>query len=228
MMKKNIVISVGGSLIFGDETNIDFYNEIHKIFEIYRSHYNFALICGGGKTAREYTNVAKKLSLSEEKQDILGIDATRMNARLMLFVLQGLTTDKIYTKIENMVSDFGGKITICGGMKPGQRTDKVAALLAKKLKIKTLINLTNVDGVYDKDPNAYSDAKIIKSLNYDRYCELSGLKKHKPSYHFVFDFDAAEICHMEGIKVIIINGNKLDNLNLFLSEKEFIGSIIDF
>jgi uridylate kinase len=227
-MKKNIVISVGGSLIFGDEININFYKKIRDIFKLNRNEYNFALICGGGKPAREYTNIAKKLSLSEEKQDILGIDATRMNARLMFFVLEGLTTDKIYTDIDSMVNDFGDKITICGGMKPGQRTDKVAALLAKKLNIKTLINLTNVDGVYDRDPNAFSDAKLIKNLNYDRYCELSGLKKHKPSYHFVFDFDAAEICHAKGIKVIIINGNKLENLNSFLAEKEFIGSIIDF
>ena len=70
IMKKNIVISVGGSLIFSDEINIKFYKEIRDNFKLHRNDYNFALICGGGKTAREYTNIAKKLALSEEKQDI--------------------------------------------------------------------------------------------------------------------------------------------------------------
>ena len=227
-MKKKLVISMGGSLIFSEKINVKFYREVKQILKKYKEDYNIAIVCGGGKTARDYSSIAKELDLSEENQDILGIDATRLNAKLILFVLGDITTGKVYTRIDKLIADFGKKVTICGGIKPGQRTDKVAALIARKLGVKTLINLTNVDGVYNKDPKKFSDANLISKLDYDDYSNLSGLKKHKPSYHFVFDFDAAEICHQENIRVIIINGQKIDNLDKFLGNKEFLGSIISF
>jgi len=228
MKKENIVFSIGGSLIFGDEIDISFYHKIRDILEKYINRYNFAIVCGGGKVAREYTKLAKMIGLSEKIQDILGIDATRLNARLMTYVLNNLTTGKVYRNIEELVKDFGNKITICGGIKPGQRTDKVAADIAERLGIKILINLTDVDGVVDKNPKEYKNAKLIPKLDYNKFVELSGVKKHIPSYHFVFDFDAAEICHKNKIKVVIINGHKLDNLDKFLAGNKFIGSIIEF
>ncbi|MHA1269573.1 MAG: UMP kinase [Candidatus Helarchaeota archaeon] len=227
-MKENLVISLGGSLIFGEKPNLEFYHGIRRILKVYLDKYKIAIVCGGGKTAREYSKLANELRMTNEKQDLLGIDATRINARLIMFLLEDLSTRKVYTDIDELASDFGDKITICGGIIPGQRTDKVAALIAQKLQVKTLINMTNVDGVYNKDPNKFQDAKLIPRLNYDLFCELSGLKKHKPSYHFVFDFDAAEICHKEGIRVVIINGEKLINFENFLAKKSFTGSIIDF
>jgi len=219
---------MGGSLIFGAKKDTNFIMGVRDILIKYKEDYNFAIVCGGGKTAREYSSFAKELGLSEKAQDLLGIDATRLNAKLLLFVLNNLTTGKIYTSISELVRDFGSKITLCGGMVPGQRTDKVAALIAKELKIKTLINLTNVDGVYDKDPNKYPDAKLIPILDYKKFYQIANLKKHVPSYHFVFDFDASEICHKESIKVVIINGQNLMNLDKFLNNAEFIGSIIEF
>ena len=227
-MKEAIVISIGGSLIFGIDVNIEFFGELKKILIKNIGNYNFSIVCGGGNTARNYATIAKKIGLSEEKQDLLGIDATRMNAKLILFILDNFTTGKIYTNIEKLADDFGEKITICGGMKPGQRTDKVAALIAKKLNIKTLINLTNVDGVFNKDPKKNLDAKFIPELNYEQFCNLSRMKEHKPSYHFVFDYDAAEICYEEKIRVIILNGEKLHNLDNYLAKKNFKGSIINF
>ncbi|MHA1229022.1 MAG: UMP kinase [Candidatus Helarchaeota archaeon] len=227
-MKENIVISMGGSLIFGEKIDTSFHKNIKKVLSKHINNYNIAIVCGGGKTARDYTYLAKELSLSSEVQDILGIEATRLNAKLMIYVLGEITTGKVYKTIEELISDFGEKITICGGIKPGQRTDKVAALIAEKLGAKNLINLTNVDGVFDKDPRKFSNAKLIKELDYSEFCKLSGIKEHKPSYHFVFDFDAAEICHKKNIRVIIINGNKLENLDAYLSKEQFLGSIINF
>ncbi|MBD3230592.1 MAG: UMP kinase [Candidatus Lokiarchaeota archaeon] len=227
-MKEDLVISMGGSLIFGEDTDISFYKKIKEVFFKYNKEYNFSIICGGGITARKYTKVAATLNLTDKKQDLLGIDATRINARLIMFILNELTTGKVYTSIDDLVSDFGDKITICGGMQPGQRTDKVAALIAEELNIKTLINLTNVDGVFDKDPNDFKDVKLLPRLDYDDFCRLSGLRDHKPSYHFVFDFDAAEVCHQNNIKVIIINGKKVNQFDKYLAKKNFLGSIIEF
>ena len=60
-MKENLVISMGGSLIFSDKIDIEFYKEIRKIINKHIKNYNMAIVCGGGKTAREYSRVAKEL-----------------------------------------------------------------------------------------------------------------------------------------------------------------------
>ena len=228
-MGKLVVYPINKILKRKIEEEIDeFKKELRKIREGYKSKYDYIYEQIAQYIGGLYTKLAKMIGLSEKIQDILGIDATRLNARLMTYVLNNLTTGKVYRNIEELVKDFGNKITICGGIKPGQRTDKVAADIAERLGIKILINLTDVDGVFDKNPKKYKNAKLIPKLDYNKFVELSGVKKHIPSYHFVFDFDAAEICHKNKIKVVIINGHKLDNLDKFLAGNKFIGSIIEF
>jgi len=227
-MKEKIVLSMGGSLIFGEVVDVGFFSGVKRVLSKHVNGYSIAMVCGGGKTAREYAGLARDLGLSEREQDILGIDATRLNTRLMSFVLGDLSTGMVYESIDGLVKDFGGKVVLCGGIDPGQRTDKVAALIASKLGAKKLVNITNVDGVFDKDPRTNSDAKMIKRLDYDQYSDLAGIKEHKPSGHFVFDHDAAEVCREAHIQVLIINGKKLENLDAFLQGTDFLGSVIDF
>ena len=51
---------------------------------------------------------------------------------------------------------------VAAGWHPGWSTDFVATILAERLQAKTILNLSNIDYVYDKDPNKYKDAKKIK------------------------------------------------------------------
>ena len=60
------------------------------------------------------------------------------------------------------------KIIIIGGTKPGHSTDYVGAELASKINADKLIIATNVDGVFDKDPNKYKKAKQIREITIDK------------------------------------------------------------
>ena len=70
-------------------------------------------------------------------------------------------------------------------MHPGQSTNGTAALIAEKIKASEFLNATDVDGVYDKDPNRYKNAKKFKKM------ELKDLRKmlvHEDSVAGGYDF----------------------------------------
>ena len=60
-------------------------------------------------------------------------------------------------------------VVFAGGTgNPYFTTDTAATLRASEIEAEILIKATKVDGVYDKDPNKYEDAKKLKSLTYDQ------------------------------------------------------------
>lgn len=125
-----------------------------------------AIVVGGGKTAREYIEIGRELGASESFCDELGIMATRMNAMILITALGDYSIKKVPTSFEEAELILNlGKIPVMGGTHPGHTTDAVAASLAEFINADLLVIGTNVDGVYDKDPNKYEDAKnLIKCL----------------------------------------------------------------
>ena len=117
-------------------------------------------------------------------------------------------------------------MVVGGGWKPGWSTDYVAVVLGKQLGAKRIINLSNVDYAYDKDPNKYSDAKPIKKMTWD---ELTGLvgTDWKPGMNSPFDPVACKLAKDIKLKVIICNGHDLDNVGKILDGKEFTGTVIE-
>ena len=152
MNKETIVISVGGSLIYPDNLDVNF---LKKFKEIILNHIakgkRFVLVTGGGMLCRNYQRVAKELGdLEADDLDWLGIDATRINAHLLKSIFKKKANKFIITNPNDKI-DFKEKVLVGAGWKPGNSTDYVAVLLAKKLKVKKLINLTNINYIYDKD-----------------------------------------------------------------------------
>jgi len=117
-------------------------------------------------------------------------------------------------------------IVICGGWKPGWSTDYDAALLANDYHINTVINLSNIDQVYDKDPNKHKDARPIDKMGWD---ELTGLvgKAWRPGMNSPFDPIAAQLGKKIGLKVVIANGHDFANLAKILDGKDFTGTVIE-
>ena len=86
---EKVVISLGGSLIVPDKINIEWLREFKQIIEGMFEKHRFIIICGGGKTARDYQNAAKEIvELDNEDLDWLGIYATRLNAHLLRTVFR--------------------------------------------------------------------------------------------------------------------------------------------
>jgi len=97
--------------------------------------------------------------------------------------------------------------------------------LAKRFKAKVVVNLSNVDYVYDKDPNKHSDAKAICEMSWKDFRKIVG-NKWDPGMNVPFDPIASRLAHQSGISVALLNGKNIKNLNDFLSGREFVGSVI--
>ncbi len=159
-MEEIYVISLGGSLVVPNEINIKFLSLVKNIIEKkIKENKKFIIIVGGGKTARNYQNAAKAITkVSNEDLDWLGIHATRINAHLLLTIFRKYAHFRIIPNPKEKIN-FKEKILVASGWKPGFSTDYDAVLLSKTYGSDTIINLTNVDYVYDKDPNKFKSAK---------------------------------------------------------------------
>ncbi len=219
------VISVGGSLIYPD-SGLD-----HKFIKVFSGFldkqlslgHNFLLVTGGGKLARDYIAVAKKFKASRDQQDYLGISATRHNALLLKSTLGARVYPEIITD-PNINLKWRQKIAIASGWRPGRSTDYVAVALAKTYQAKSVINLSNIDYVYDRDPKL-PGAKKLKKLNWSQFRKIVG-NKWRPGINAPFDPVASRLADNYGLEVVVLNGKNLKNLSLYLAGKEFKGTII--
>lgn len=226
MQKELIVLSLGGSIVAQDEINIKFLKRFKSLIirEIKKGK-RFIIVIGGGKTCRKYQNAAGQVSkLTEEDLDWLGIHATRLNAHLLRTIFRDYAKKEINkdpTKVENFKED----ILIAAGWKPGFSTDFDAVMLAKMYGAKKIINMTNIDYVYDIDPRKSDIAKPLPKLSWKEYRELVGNRWH-PGSNAPFDPIASKKAESFGLEVVILNGADLKNFNDCLNNKKFKGTVI--
>ena len=184
MVKKVVVISLGGSLIVPNKINIEFLNNFKKILSKNKRRHKFVIVCGGGSTARTYI---KGLEEKKEKnkqyfQGLLGISTTRLNARFMTYFFgedahQGIPHDmktiKNLLKIHNII--------FCGALRYAKKetSDGTAAKLAHYFNA-DFINLTNVNGLYDKNPKKFRSAKFIPEILHKDFLKIAKKQKFKP------------------------------------------------
>jgi|TARA_B100001971_G_C18050934_1_gene462830 uridylate kinase len=220
-----IIISLGGSIIVPEKVDIDFLKEFRElmIYFVKKGH-KFVIYCGGGALARNYQNSASKIvKLSDEELDWLGIKATVLNANLIKTIFNEHAESEIIINPTKEVKS-GKPIIVAAGWKPGWSTDYDAVLVAKTMEIDTVINITNVDYVYDKNPNKHNDARPIEELNWTDFRKLVG-GKWDPGLNMPFDPIAAKEAEKLGLKVYIV-GKDSKNLGNVLSGNKFKGTVI--
>lgn len=225
-MPKTIVVSLGGSLIVPDDIDINFLKSFKKVIDKYiKKGCKFVIYCGGGRLARNMQQAASKIAkLSNEDLDWLGIHSTRLNAQLIKMVFKNNAEDSIINN-PNKKFEFKKNILVAAGWLPGWSTDYDAVLLAKNLGIKEIINMSNIDYVYYKDPKKYRDAKKIERINWKNYMKLIS-QKWKAGMNVPFDPIAAKEAQKSGMKLYII-GKDLKNLENLLESKKFRGTTIN-
>ncbi|HJO02331.1 MAG: UMP kinase [Candidatus Woesearchaeota archaeon] len=222
---KTIIMSLGGSVIVPNRIDVNFLINFKKIIYRYiKKNYRFVIYCGGGRTARNYQKAASKvIKLNNKDLDWLGIHATRLNAHFIKTLFNSIT-ENIIVKNPTQKIKFTKRILIAAGWKPGWSTDYDAVVLAKNLKINTVINMSNIDYVYDCDPKKNKNAKKIKDICWKHYRKISG-NKWKAGLNKPFDPVAAKEAEKLGLKVIII-GKNLRNFENLLNDGKFEGTII--
>jgi uridylate kinase len=227
MKKKVIVLSLGGSLIIPNEIDIKFIKEFKKIILNNTKKYKFIIVCGGGSIARKYISALKEVKINKKLQSFSGISATRMNARFMNYFFNNDPEYGIPHKIRILQKYIKKQdIVFCGALeyKPSQTSDSTAAEIAKKFKT-IFINLTNVSGLYDKNPKKFKNAKLISKISWKEFDKMANKSKFKPGQHFVLDQTASKIILNNKIITYII-GKNLKQLDNLLRNKKFKGTII--
>ncbi len=207
-----IVAAIGGSILVQDYSSDKFleYSEILK--ELSKEHEIFVVV-GGGRPARDYIGVARELGAGEAKCDDIGIEVTRVNAKLLLLGLGDYAYQKVPHNFgEALEYSASGKIIVMGGTEPAHSTDAVSAILAEFVQADILINLTSVDGMYTKDPKKFDDAELISEITASDMMEFIKNQDVKAGTYEFFDMTAIQMIKRSNLETVIANGFYPENL----------------
>lgn len=226
MQKKLFILSVGGSLINPGQLDTKFLTEFKKLILSQTKKGNrFILITGGGKLCRDFQTGLKSVNKATSADlDWLGIATTWLHADFVRLMF-GKTAHPTIVKDPNKKVNFKENILVAGGWMPGRSTDDDAVRLAKIYGADTVINLSNINFVYNKDPNKFKDAEKITKISWTDFKKIVG-NKWNPGKNAPFDPTATTLAAKLKLKVIIANGKNLNNLQNILDSKPFIGTTI--
>ncbi|MFP4050325.1 MAG: UMP kinase [Thermoplasmata archaeon] len=226
-MKEDLVISIGGSIVLPDDNDLTYLNDLIKMLKNISKEYNLYIVVGGGITARKYIEWGRELGADEATLDELGINTSRLNARLMIIGL-GKNTYPVPAKNFDEAISAGNhySVVVMGGTHPGHTTDAVAAMLAERLKVNRLINATSVDGVYTSDPKKDKNAERIDVLNFDELIDIVSKDPGGAGPNVVFDPTAAKIIKRANIETYIVDGRDLEEFGKAINDLDFHGTKI--
>ncbi|NOR85424.1 UMP kinase [archaeon] len=202
-----IIISLGGSLLTSDFSAANIQKYADEIINISKKN-KVIVVIGGGKIARQYIDIADELNCNDYQKDYVAIKLTRANAAIFASALGNYAEQEIKTTYLGITNQYNmsEKIIVCGGTAPGQSTDGVSANLAKKIKADLMINATNIDGVYDKNPAEFKNAKKIDKLSYDQFLDILKNNEQAPGKYGLCDYKAVKILKEKKIPLIVVDG----------------------
>ena len=226
-MEKKILLKLSGESLSG---NKDYGIDKEKVLEIAKEikecidlGFSISIVVGGGNFWRGKDNSF----ITKPTTDYIGMLATVMNALALEDIFRQIGINaKAFSAIEmNKVIDFYKRdnslnneviIFAAGTSNPYFSTDTAAALRAAEIKADILVKATNVDGIYDKDPKVYNNAKLIKETTYDEVIN-NKLK--------VMDLTAITLCMDNSIPIKVFNINRKGMLKEVLTTDN-VGSIV--
>lgn len=231
MKYKRIVLKLSGEVLAGKEkSGIDFDRVLelaNEIKECANIGYEIAIVVGGGNFWRGKSNEYMDRATS----DYIGMLATTMNALALGDAFKQLGVPvRVQTGVEmRQIAEFyikdrairhleKGRVVIfgCGTGSPFFSTDTASSLRAAEINADILVKATKVDGVYDKDPKKYDDAKKYQEITY-----IDVLNKKLN----VMDSTAISLCMEENIPILVFNILEKGNLKNVL-ENENIGTLV--
>ncbi len=219
-MKKRLLIKISGAYLKNNESTFDVEKIENLAFQIKEisKKYQVGIVVGGGNIFRG--NLSNCCLINQNVGDQIGMLATIMNGLFLqeIFLKNNLKT-KVYSsisipkicdeynyrKVNESLNNDEICIFVAGTGSPFFTTDTCAALRACEINANIILAGKNgVDGVYDKDPNKYSDAKFFANLTYNDVFKLN-LK--------VMDMSAFAMCQDNNIDILVFN---IDQKNCFI------------
>lgn len=227
-MKDWKIISVGGSIINPSSGfDISFLKKFRKfILDLLQKNERLILVVGGGDSARRYQSAAKQVTkLNNTELDWVGIAATEMNAKFVRQIFGNYAHSEVIVDPRIKVKT-SKKLIIAAGWKPGCSTDYDTVLLAKTYGAKQLLNLSNIEYVYDKDPNKYEGASKIEEIDWKTFRKEVVGNKWVAGKNAPFDPVASREAEKLGLTVFIVQGTNLLEVAKAVTGSKFVGTTI--
>ncbi len=230
-MNNPTVISLGGSIVVPPSgIDIDFLRSFRNlIFSEISKGRKFVIVVGGGATARNYIDAAGRVDVGvpDADKDWIGIHATRLNAHLLRTIFRSVSHPRVNDNPHHYEEFLhcAEPVIVASGWRPGFSTDFDAVVLGNNLGAKQIINLSNIDYVYDKDPRENPDARKITAMTWQEYRKLIG-GGWSPGLHAPFDPIASQFAAEHRMSVLIMAGKNLENLRNYFEGKTWQGTEI--
>jgi uridylate kinase len=224
------VVSIGGSVLVPDldAGRVDEFAEV--VESLADAGQDLGIVVGGGPVARQYIGAARDLGANEGELDQIGIDTTRLNARLLLAALdEDLAAPSIPENYEQAAEALHrDSVVVMGGVVPAQTTDAVSAALAEYVDADRLVFATSVPGVFDADPNEDPDAERYDEIEASELVDLiaRGESLGSAGSNAPIDLLAAKVIKRSGLDAIVLDGTDPSAVERALLDGEFDGTRI--
>jgi uridylate kinase len=233
MKYKRVLLKLSGEALAGEQGyGIDpkvLESISDEIAEIQASNVELAVVVGGGNIHRGVSGATT--GMDRATSDYMGMLATVLNA---LALQDALERKKVYTRVisaidmQEIAEPYIRRRAIrhlekkrvvifaAGTGNPYFTTDTTAALRANEIHAELIMKATKVDGVFDKDPKQFPDAKMFEKLSYIEVLN-KGLK--------VMDSTSISLCMDNKMDIVVFNLSKTGNIKKVI-EGEAIGTIV--
>jgi uridylate kinase len=210
-----------------DDSDFEYLSGLSELLVGLSGQVKLYIVVGGGRISRYYIKLGRELGTQEAVLDDMGVDVTRLNARLLIWALSGEVNHIPPETVEEAAS-MGREhpIVVMGGTAPGHTTDGVAAMLAEQVKADRIVNATAVDGVYTKDPKKFDDAEKIDRMSFSDLLETCKTTDWKAGPSNVFDALGAEIITRNRIPLLVVEGRNLEALRSAIRGDPFPGTTV--
>lgn len=195
------VFAVSGSLV---TENLE---EVGKLAEALESSDEQVLVVTGAGDLKQYIYAAGEFG-NQGEQDLVGITATRLNAKTLMTAMENSYPSVPETAYEIREAASTGKNVVMGGLTPGHSTDAVAAIAAELVDADLYI-ATRIDGVYDRDPEEEGAEKFDEITAEELKQVVDG--NNEAGGHELIDGTAIDIIQRSSIKTRIFEGTR-DNI----------------
>ena len=223
-----VVLSVGGSVFLAGDHDARYVVQLARLLRRLGRSFPLVVTVGGGRTAREYIRVGRELGLTEVELDELGIEVTRLHARLLASRVGPPTPAQPPVSVAAAVHEVHRvSPVVLGGTEPGHLTDGVAALVAVRLRAARLVNATNVTALHDADPRKDSTARAIPQISWPEFRRMvHQASSGEAGEQFLFDRLGADALARARIPLRIVHGRNLPNLEKAILGRPFQGTTV--